>query len=83
MRDTHTHREREREAETQAEVEAGSMQGGTRPRVSRIVPWAKGRRETAEPPRDPQIAAFKSMLLYIVPRGHKYKPHWPPEPDDL
>ena len=50
------HRERERGAETQAEGEAGSMQGarrGTRSRNSRIVPWAKGRRETAEPPRDP------------------------------
>ncbi|CAD7678536.1 unnamed protein product [Nyctereutes procyonoides] len=49
-------REREREAETQAEGEAGSMQGtrrGTRSRDSRIAPWAKGRRQTAEPPRDP------------------------------
>ena len=48
--------EREREAETQAEGEAGSMQGarrGTRSRVSRIASWAKGRRQTAEPPRDP------------------------------
>ena len=51
------HREREREAETQAEGEAGSMPGarrGTRSRGSRIVPWAKGRHQTAEPPRDPQ-----------------------------
>ena len=48
--------EREREAETQAEGEAGSMQGaqrGIRSRVSRIAPWAKGRRQTAAPPRDP------------------------------
>ena len=48
--------EREREAETQEEGEAGSMQGarrGTRSRDSRIAPWAKGRRQTAEPPRDP------------------------------
>ena len=40
-------REREREAETQAEGEAGSMQGarcGTRSWVSRITPWAEGRR---------------------------------------
>ena len=45
---TVTHRERE--AETQAEGEAGSMQGarcGTQSRVSRITPWAKGRRQTA------------------------------------
>ena len=50
-------REREREAETQAEGEAGSMQGarrGTQSQDSRIMPWAKGRRQTAEPPRDPQ-----------------------------
>uniref|UniRef100_A0A8P0PG94 40S ribosomal protein S15a n=1 Tax=Canis lupus familiaris TaxID=9615 RepID=A0A8P0PG94_CANLF len=26
---------------------------GIRSRVSRIVPWAKGRRQTAAPPRDP------------------------------
>ena len=48
--------EREREAETQAEGEAGSMPGarhGTRSQDSRIAPWAKGRGETAEPPRDP------------------------------
>ena len=35
----------EREAETQAEGEAGSMQGAhgeTRPRISRITPWAEG-----------------------------------------
>ena len=46
----------EREAETQEEGEAGSMPGarrGTRSRDSRIAPWAKGRRQTAEPPRDP------------------------------
>ena len=50
-------REREREAETQAEGEAGSKQGarhGIRSQVSRIAPWAKGRRQTAAPPRDPE-----------------------------
>ena len=54
-------REREREAETQAEGEAGSMQGaqfGTRFRDSRIPPWAKGRRQTAEPPGDPLYFIF-------------------------
>ena len=39
---------REREAETQAEGEAGSMHRepdlGFDPGVSRITPWAKGRR---------------------------------------
>ena len=48
-------REREREAETQAEGEAGPMQGA---QVSRIMPWAKGRCYTAEPPRDPLIFIF-------------------------
>nr|XP_055187901.1 protein archease isoform X1 [Nyctereutes procyonoides] len=44
------------EAETQAEGETGSTLGArrrTRSWDSRIVPWAKGRRQTAEPPRDP------------------------------
>ena len=52
-----TEREREREAESQAEGEAGSMhrepECGIRSRVSRIAPWAKGRRSTAAPPRVP------------------------------
>ena len=62
MRDT------QREAETQAEKEAGSMQGawcGTRSWDSRITPWAKGRRWTAEPSRD--LPAFNSFVH--VPRS--------------
>ena len=31
---------------------------GTRSRVSRIAPWAKGRRQTAAPPRDPRSITF-------------------------
>ena len=53
--------ERDREAETQVEGEAGSMQGarrGIRSWVSRIVPRAKGRRQTAAPPRDPSSRFF-------------------------
>ena len=48
--------ERPREADTQAETEAGSRQGarcGTRSPVSRIAPWAEGRRSSAEPPGRP------------------------------
>ena len=47
--------QREREPETQAEGEAGPMQGARRDqsRVSRTTPWAEGRHQTAEPPRDP------------------------------
>ena len=47
IHETQREREREREAETQAEGEAGSMQEarrGTRSLVSRITPWAEGRR---------------------------------------
>ena len=55
MRDT------EREAEMQAEGEAGSMQGARHRTQSwgpRITPWAKGRRQTAAPPRDPDRLVF-------------------------
>ena len=30
-----------------------------------IAPWAKGRCQTAEPPRDPPIFHFLNLLLYI------------------
>ena len=62
MRDT------EREAETQAEEAAGPMQGarrGTRFRVSRITPWAEGRCQTAEPPRDPLYNIFECSFIFI------------------
>ena len=58
-------RDREREGEREAEREVGSMQGarcGTRSRVSRIAPWAKGRRQTAAPPRDPYLFIFKDFI---------------------
>ena len=32
---------------------------GIRSRVSRIAPWAKGRRQTAAPPRDPPVPVLK------------------------
>ena len=57
----HTHTE----AETQAEGEAGSMLGarcGTRSQDSRITPWAEGRCQTTEPPRDPLHFVFKLNL---------------------
>ena len=62
MRDT------EREAETQAEGEAGSMPG-TRCRTrfwdSRTAPWAKGRCQTTEPPRDPLLIRFH--IQFFIP----------------
>ena len=44
------------------------MQGarcGTRSRDSRITPWAKGRRRTATPPRDPNKTDLnKDLALF-------------------
>ena len=43
------------------------MQGaqcGIRSRVSRIRPWAEGRRQTAEPPRHPQIKSKKKKKAH-------------------
>ena len=62
MRDT----EREREAETQAEGKTGSMQAAryrTQSQVSRVMPWAKGRRSTAEPPGLPYFLHLKLIIF--------------------
>ena len=64
--------ERKREAETQEEGEAGSMPGarrGTRSRDSRIASCAKGRLQTAAPPRDPLVRLFKTLLSLPGSRG--------------
>ena len=56
----------EREAEIQSEGEAGSTQGagcGTWSWDSGIMPWGKGRRSTAEPPRHPSIEFFLKNIL--------------------
>ena len=53
MRDT----EKERETEIQTEEKQAPWREpdvGLHPWVSRITPWAEGRCQTAEPPRDPQ-----------------------------
>ena len=55
--DSHTLRERERGGDIGRErsrLHVPGAQCETRSRVSRITPWAKGRRQTAAPPRDPQ-----------------------------
>ena len=52
--------------ETQAEGEAGSMQGaprGTRSWDPRVTPWAEGRRQTVEPPRDPEADVLKHSMI--------------------
>ena len=56
-----------------AEGEAGSLQGprrGTRSRDPGVMPWAQGRRSTAEPPRGAPII----LLLNVGPES------WCPEP---
>ena len=68
------YRDRERKAETHAEGEAGSLQGsrrGTRSQDSRITPWAEGRHQTAEPPRDPHPQLFlKKRNKLLLCRMH-------------
>ena len=59
----------EREADTQAEGEAGSTPGvrcGTRSWDSRITPWAKGRHQTAEPPRDPHLLTIFNIWIIVT-----------------
>ena len=57
-----TERERERERErgrdigrVRSRLHAPGARRGSRSQVSRIAPWAKGRRQTTAPPRDPGI----------------------------
>ena len=55
---THRERERERGRDTgrgRSRLHAPGTRCGIRSRVSRIAPWAKGRRQTAAPPRDPSL----------------------------
>ena len=54
-----TERERERErgrdiGRGRSRLHAPGARCGIQSQVSRIAPWAKGRRQTAAPPRDPQ-----------------------------
>ena len=56
-----------RDTEKEAEGEADSMQGarcGTRSWDHGIIPWAKGRCSTLEPPRCPWLSLF--LLVYFV-----------------
>ena len=55
IHDREKEKERERGRHRQREKQAPCQEpDGTRSRDSRITPWAKGRRKTAEPPRNPQ-----------------------------
>ena len=64
--------ERERGRDTgrgRSRLHASGARRGTRSRVSRIAPWAKGRRQTAAPPRDriPHQAPGAWSLLLPLP----------------
>ena len=59
-----TERERERGGDTgggRSRVHAPGALRGIRFRDSRIAPWAKGRRQTAAPPRDPWLSLLIAM----------------------
>ena len=49
------------------------MRDTHRSRVSRIPPWAKGRRQTAEPPRDPNKQNLKKNLAWFCLRQYPLK----------
>ena len=69
---TERERERERQRHRQREKQApctGSLMWDSI-RVSRIAPWAKGRRQTAAPPRDPLPWVYYKntpCFIYLVP----------------
>ena len=66
-----TQRERERQRHRQREKQAPCTRSPTWDSipVSRIVPWAKGRRQTTAPPRDPLekniIKEIDQLMSYI------------------
>ena len=62
-----TERERERGRDTdrgRSRLHAPEARCGIRSWVSRIVPWAKGRRQTTAPPKDPEKFFFKILFIY-------------------
>ena len=67
---TERERERERGRDTgrgRSRLHAPEARRGIPSRVSRIAPWAKGRRQTAAPPRDPLPMLFlKVKFIFTV-----------------
>ena len=58
-----TERERGRDiGRGRSRLHALGARRGIRSQVSRIAPWAKGRRQTAAPPRDPSPDVFQNFL---------------------
>ena len=71
--------QRERQRHRQREREAGSMQGawrGSRSRVSKMTPWAEGKRQTAEPPRGPHWQEFYKVAATREMMGNHYGSLW-------
>ena len=70
-----SHRERGRDTgRGRSRLHAPGARRGIRSRVSRIAPWAKGRRQTTAPPRDPRFIFFNHhpyfhalYLFYMSP----------------
>ena len=64
-----TQRERERARDTgrgRSRLHAPGARRELRSWVSRIAPWAKGRRQTAAPPRDPLLFFFKDFVYLFM-----------------
>ena len=65
-----TQEERERGRDTgrgRSRLHAPEARRGSRSLVSRIAPWAKGRRQTAAPPRDPTYVVLLRSSWYHSP----------------
>ena len=63
-----TERERQRGRDIgrgRSRLHALGAQSGIRSRVSRIAPWAKGRLQTAAPPRDPSLCLCLCLSLSL------------------
>ena len=57
-----TQRERQRHRQREKQAPCTGARRGIQSPVSRIAPWAKGRRQTAAPPRDPSEIYFRSEV---------------------
>ena len=64
MRNTQRESQRHRQREKQAPCR--EPDAGLDPWDSRIRPWAKGRHQTAKPPRDPPVNFFKKRLYLFI-----------------
>ena len=68
--------ERERGRDTgrgRSRLHAPGTRRGIRSRVSRIAPWAKGRRQTAAPPRDPLFIVLNKRESFVEGRVVHYQ----------